>query len=141
MGGQRLTTSQFKVVQSAVQAKLADRTGGADEVLPEYVMVVRPRPSSTHLRPSHTRPHLDTAALRRTPTQPPFALPPRASRPALAPAVAPSSRAWQMVQNQKSQAQVAADLEAFLGGTASAFAAWLWQRMDEVRGAPGWGLG
>ena len=73
MGGQRLTTSQFKVVQSAVQAKLADRTGGADEVLPEYVMVVRPRPSSTHLRPTphatarrHSRPspHPDTAALR-----------------------------------------------------------------------------
>ena len=63
VGGQRLTTSQFKVVQSAVQAKLADRTGGADEVLPEYVMVVRPRPSSTHLRPTphataprHSRP-------------------------------------------------------------------------------------
>ena len=76
--GQRLTTSQFKVVQSAVQAKLADRTGGADEVLPEYVMVVRPRPSSTHTSARRdTRPN-PTSALLHPPL--PFALQPRACR-------------------------------------------------------------
>ena len=38
----RLSEAEYKTVQRAVKDKLAERTGGAaDEVLPEYVMVVR----------------------------------------------------------------------------------------------------
>ena len=39
-----------------------------------------------------------------------------------------------MVQNQKTQEQVGADLEAFLGGGSAAFAAWLFGRIGEVVG-------
>ena len=37
----RLNEVEHKTVQRAVKEKLAARAGGADEVLPEYVMVVR----------------------------------------------------------------------------------------------------
>merc|ERR1719424_2732324 len=34
-----------------------------------------------------------------------------------------------MVQNQKTQAQVASELKAFLGSEASSFTEWLWSRL------------